>query len=122
MNAKDVKRIRAKLKLSQSQFAGLLGVSVRTLQQWEQDRQAPGAPSVALLKLAGSGLLTKDHNMDSIFSLRSLERSAKRIPDEAIKQARLAEIAALREANAELRKVRALVRELKTTCRTKAKQ
>lgn len=59
MNAKDVKRIRAKLKLSQSQFADLLEVSVRTLQQWEQDRQAPGAPAAALLKLAESGVLTK---------------------------------------------------------------
>jgi putative transcriptional regulator len=60
MNAKDVKRIRARLKLSQSQFAGLLGVSVRTLQQWEQDRQAPGAPAAALLRLADSGALTKE--------------------------------------------------------------
>jgi len=59
MKAKDVKRIRAKLDLSQSQFSDLLGVSVRTLQQWEQDRQAPGAPAIALLKLADSGVLTK---------------------------------------------------------------
>ena len=59
MKAKDVKRIRAKLKLSQSQFADLLGVSVRTLQQWEQDRQAPGAPGATLLKLADLGVLKK---------------------------------------------------------------
>jgi transcriptional regulator with XRE-family HTH domain len=57
MKAKDVKRIRAKLELSQSQFAELLGVSVRTVQQWEQDRQAPGAPAASLLKLADRGLL-----------------------------------------------------------------
>ena len=59
MNARDVKRIRAKLKLSQSQFAELLGVSVRTLQDWEQDRHPPGAAASALLKLADSGALTK---------------------------------------------------------------
>ena len=59
MNAKDIKRSRAKLELSQSEFADLLGLSVRTLQQWEQDRQAPGAPAAALLKLADSGALTK---------------------------------------------------------------
>lgn len=59
MKQKDVKRIRAKLELSQSQFAELLGVSVRTLQDWEQGRNTPGAPGVALLKLADSGVLTK---------------------------------------------------------------
>jgi putative transcriptional regulator len=58
MKQKDVQRIRAKLKLSQSQFAQLLGVSVRTVQDWEQGGNTPGAPAVALLKLADSGLLT----------------------------------------------------------------
>ena len=37
----DPKIIRAKLKLSQSAFAGLLGVSMRTLQDWEQGRRTP---------------------------------------------------------------------------------
>lgn len=59
MNGAQVKRIRTKLKLSQSGFAELLGVSVRTLQEWEQDRHGPRASAVALLKLAESGLLTK---------------------------------------------------------------
>lgn len=59
MKAKDVQRIRAKLKLSQSQFAVLLGVSVRTVQEWEQGRHVPGAPATALLELAESGVLTK---------------------------------------------------------------
>ena len=59
MKAKDVQRIRAKLDLSQAQFADLLGVSVRTVQDWEQGRNSPGAPAAALLKLADSGVLTK---------------------------------------------------------------
>jgi len=44
--------IRAKLKLSQSAFAGLLGVSMRTLQDWEQGRRIPQGPAVALLRIA----------------------------------------------------------------------
>ena len=44
--------IRSKLKLSQSAFAGLLGVSMRTLQDWEQGRRCPQGPAVALLRIA----------------------------------------------------------------------
>ena len=44
--------IRMKLKLSQSAFAGLLGVSMRTLQDWEQGRRNPQGPAIALLRIA----------------------------------------------------------------------
>ena len=44
--------IRAKLHLSQTSFAGLLGVSVRTLQDWEQGRRSPQGPAIALLRIA----------------------------------------------------------------------
>jgi len=44
--------IRAKLKLSQSAFAGLLVVSMRTLQDWEQGRRNPQGPAIALLRIA----------------------------------------------------------------------
>ncbi len=40
--------IRAKLKLSQSAFAGLMGVSLRTVQDWEQGRRKPSGPAAAL--------------------------------------------------------------------------
>lgn len=48
----DVKSIREKIGLSQSAFAGLLGVSVRTLQEWEQGRRQPKGPAQALLRVA----------------------------------------------------------------------
>ena len=48
----DVKNIRSKTGLSQSAFAGLLGVSVRTLQEWEQGRRTPKGPAQALLRVA----------------------------------------------------------------------
>ena len=44
--------IRAKLALRQSAFAGLLGVSLRTLQDWEQGRRRPQGPVVSLLRIA----------------------------------------------------------------------
>jgi putative transcriptional regulator len=40
--------------LSQSQFAALLGVSVRTLQGWEQGRKQPSGAARTLLAIASS--------------------------------------------------------------------
>lgn len=44
--------IRARTGLSQSEFAHLLGVSVRTLQEWEQGRRLPSGPARTLLAIA----------------------------------------------------------------------
>jgi putative transcriptional regulator len=44
--------IRRKLRLSQSAFAVLMGVSVRTIQDWEQGRRAPKGPAKSLLRVA----------------------------------------------------------------------
>lgn len=41
---------RQRLGLSQSQFAGMLGVSVRTFQEWEQGRAMPNAQAAVLIK------------------------------------------------------------------------
>ena len=46
------KVIRKKLRLSQSAFAGLMGVSLRTVQDWEQGRRKPSGPAIALLRIA----------------------------------------------------------------------
>ena len=43
---------RVKSGLSQSQFARLLGVSVRTLQEWEQGRRAPSGAAQTLIAIA----------------------------------------------------------------------
>lgn len=52
VRAEDVKTIRAKLNKSQSEFALMIGVSVATLQNWEQGRRQPEGPARALLKVA----------------------------------------------------------------------
>lgn len=48
----DVKRIREQYKLSQRQFASLMGISIKTLQNWEQGRRAPRGPARVLLQVA----------------------------------------------------------------------
>ncbi len=50
----DVKAIREAAKISQSQFATLIGVNLRTLQNWEQRRTRPTGPARALLKIVAS--------------------------------------------------------------------
>ena len=47
----NVRKIREKSGLSQSQFARMLHVSPKTLQNWEQKRRQPNGPAVALLKV-----------------------------------------------------------------------
>ena len=50
----DAKAVREKLGLSQSQFAALMGISPRTLQNWEQGHRRPEGPARALLRVAAS--------------------------------------------------------------------
>ena len=52
LNVPPVAEIRQKTGLSQSKFASLLGVSVRTLQDWEQSRRIPSGAARTLLLIA----------------------------------------------------------------------
>src|SRR5438045_3347592 len=55
IRSSSVQVIRERTRLSQSEFAELIGVSVKTLQNWEQDRRSPTGPAAALLSVI-------DHN------------------------------------------------------------
>ena len=48
----SISSIREKTGISQAKFAQLLGVSVRTLQEWEQGRRAPSGAARTLLLIA----------------------------------------------------------------------
>ena len=56
------KNIRARLNISQATFASLMGVSVRTVQDWEQGRRMPKGPAKSLLRIA-------EQNPDAFLSL-----------------------------------------------------
>ena len=60
----DVKAIRNRSGLSQAKFAALIGVSVRTLQNWEQKHRHPTGPARALLRIV-------DKNPDSLTVLNN---------------------------------------------------
>ncbi len=47
----DVKSVREQTGLSQREFARMMRVSIRTLQNWEEHRHNPTGPAAALLKI-----------------------------------------------------------------------
>ena len=52
VNLPSVSSVRERTGLSQARFAQLLGVSVRTLQEWEQGRRVPSGAARTLLLIA----------------------------------------------------------------------
>ena len=60
----DVKAIREKAGVSQDEFARLIAVSVKTIQNWEQERRSPTGAARVLLKLLdvdAEGTIRKIH-------------------------------------------------------------
>ena len=57
-NSSKIKEIRNKLKLSQSTFANILGVSIKTVEAWESGRNIPQGPAQRILFL-----IEKDNNL-----------------------------------------------------------
>ncbi|WP_319563193.1 helix-turn-helix domain-containing protein [Marispirochaeta sp.] len=49
--AGDLAALRVYLGLTQKQFASCIGISINTLQNWEQDRRQPEGPARALLRI-----------------------------------------------------------------------
>ncbi len=52
----DVRELRKKQKLSQAELASLIGISVKTLQNWEQRRRVPRGPAVRLLQIISTDI------------------------------------------------------------------
>jgi putative transcriptional regulator len=47
----DVKALRERLDLTQAEFSRMIGVSIKTLQNWEQGRREPEGSAKALLRV-----------------------------------------------------------------------
>ena len=52
MNGANIKQLRAEYALSQNEFAALMGISVKTLRNWEQGRRMPEGAAKVLLQVA----------------------------------------------------------------------
>jgi putative transcriptional regulator len=66
LEAGDVAALRRFVQLTQEQFAEALGISVRTLQNWEQDRVKPDGPGLALLRIAARDPSVIKKNLASV--------------------------------------------------------
>lgn len=51
-SGRDIVALRTFVGVTQREFAAALGISIRTLQGWEQDRRRPDGPALALLRIA----------------------------------------------------------------------
>ena len=51
MTPMDVKSVRAKVQMSQSEFASAFGISVSTLRHWERGDRRPQGPALVLLNI-----------------------------------------------------------------------
>jgi DNA-binding transcriptional regulator YiaG len=61
----DVAALRQFVRLSQTQFAKAMGISVHTLRNWEQDRRKPDGPALALLRIAARHPRILRENLES---------------------------------------------------------
>ena len=61
----DIKAIRDKLCKTQKEFAFMIGVSISTLQNWEQGRRSPNGPAKALLKVAAENPVTVNKALET---------------------------------------------------------
>lgn len=78
----DVKAIRGRTGLTQAQFSKVLGIGIRTLQEWEQGRKAPSGPSRALLNIAyfhPQELIDSHTKMDNMIELESNKKKASQV-------------------------------------------
>jgi len=62
-SAKDVKRIRKKKNYSQSVFAKILNVSIKTVQAWESGERTPSHAALRLLELVDCGIYPPQENI-----------------------------------------------------------
>ena len=76
----EIRMVRERLDVSQGEFAVMIGVSTRTLQNWEQGRRQPVGPAQALLTIATrnpSAVLAALHGKRTSLTTRSRRASSR---------------------------------------------
>ena len=61
----DIAALRRFVRLTQTQLAQAMGISVHTLRNWEQDRRKPEGPAIALLRIAARHPRILRENLES---------------------------------------------------------
>jgi putative transcriptional regulator len=64
--AEDIAALRQLIRLSQTEFARAVGISVYTLRNWEQGRRSPEGPALALLRIAAKHPQIIRENRDAL--------------------------------------------------------
>ena len=80
INGKRLTDMRTKMKLSQAQFAALLGVSLSTIVNWEKDKRAPRAAQkekIAALRMLGKREIAKRLEIAGMPAKASRRRAVK---------------------------------------------
>ena len=73
--AKDIKRIRTQLYMSQGALAAILGVSKKSVEAWEAGVNIPGKPVIRLLQL----LVSNSHLLDDLITQETSPPPKKRV-------------------------------------------
>lgn len=81
VDADFIKKLRAKLEFTQEVFASILGVSVKTIESWEQKRSSPHTPTKKLLYL----LDLKPYLIDYLYKVYRYDHYGKVIDKESRK-------------------------------------
>jgi putative transcriptional regulator len=94
----NVRSIRSHYGLSQSKFAGMLGISVSTLRNWEQGRRQPEGAARVLLRVAAK---YPDAVLDVVYQMHGIRAKKNGKTPRAEKTASIICIAKLSRVNRE---------------------
>lgn len=89
MSDLDVKRIRKKLGITQTEFAEIVAVSLKTIQNWEAGGKIPATKDAILRKLMRDGLPINNQQGENIYYNNATSEQLDKALDEIAEQRKL---------------------------------